>query len=187
MQAAALVARQQAAGLVSQSTFVGEEGEGAALEGVVPGGEEDLEAVEKVYAADLAKELKAGGAGAKQGDVPELHGTDEGNDDDDDGDDSEGDDDEEEDAGEGGEGGRPAAAAAAAGGKRARGAEAEEAEDVSAFKDIMMSRKNRVLYQQLQKRDVAKKQRVEALEAKRSALGYKEAPRKQGRGGKQGQ
>ena len=70
------------------------------------------------------------------------------------------------------EGGAAAAAAATAPGpaptKRKR--EEKEGLDDAGLKDIMMTRKNRKLYQSLQKSKAAKQARVEALHRKRQQL-----------------
>ena len=66
--------------------------------------------------------------------------------------------------------------AAAAGQKRGRGgakaavAVGGEGEDAGALADVMMTRKNRKLYQSLQRSHAAKRARVESLEAKAAAL-----------------
>jgi pescadillo protein len=162
LQAAAKAARLRAAGALPEGFADGDadDAEAAALEAAEPGAD-DPEMAERVYQADLARELRAAADAAAS---------------------------EEEEGGSDGEGAaagsREAALRSAAAGRRAAAAAAAAAE-ADAMKDIMMTRKNRKLYERINRAVDGKRERVEALEAKKRALGGagagEEPPRKKGK------
>ncbi|KAG2488833.1 hypothetical protein HYH03_012632 [Edaphochlamys debaryana] len=152
LQDAAHAARLRAAGLVLKgadgSEFVGEgatdadAGEGAAGE--------DLEEAERVYKAELAKELKQAARKRSAPDADEDAAEDADADEDADGE-------EEEEA-------KPASK------PKKRSAAEIAAEEEKAMADIMMPRKTRKMYNNMVAKEVAKKERVQTLETRKTKL-----------------
>ena len=157
MQEAAQAARLRASGAskeAEESAFVGEGGEAdpqLALGSGAPA--EDAEAIEADYQADLGKELR-GAAGE----------SDEGEDEED----EEGEDDGDEVDAKKGKG------ASAASKKRSSAAAADDLEETERMKDIMMTRKNRKLYERIKRAQEGKRERVEVLETRKRAVVQKE-------------
>ncbi|GLC41828.1 hypothetical protein PLESTM_001249900 [Pleodorina starrii] len=176
LQDAARTARTRAAGLVLKgadgSEFVGEgaDGEGADGQSADAHGE-DLAGAERIYAAELAKEVRqsrkrsATEAAVDSDDGQEGAASEDG-DEDASGDDMESGSDDEDEAEDARPKKKPAGAAKAAPKKAAAATEDEEA----AMADIMMTRKNRKMYNHLKAKEAAKQERAGQLEAKKAKL-----------------
>ncbi|KXZ46900.1 hypothetical protein GPECTOR_39g394 [Gonium pectorale] len=184
LQDAAHAARLRAAGLALKgadgSEFVGEGvaagGEGADGADAQAAAGVDLEAAERVYAAELAKEVKqsrkrsaAEAAGSDGGDEEQE---DEDNEDAD-GDEAGGDedDDEQDDA--------PPRKKRAAGkaepkatkkGAAATASKDKDQDEEAAMADIMMTRKTRKMYNNMKAKEATKREQAEQLEAKKAKL-----------------
>ncbi|KAG1679475.1 hypothetical protein FOA52_011074 [Chlamydomonas sp. UWO 241] len=147
LQDAARQARLRAcgdAGAAADAAFAAD-----AAEAAKPADAEDDATVEKVYHAELAKELRAAASGRDVGDA----GEDESEDD-------EGEEESEEEAEEAPrERGNP---------KRAPGD--VHTDETEQMKDIMMTRKNRKLYERIKRAQAGKAERIGVLEGRKRAL-----------------
>ena len=140
------MARLRASGVITHDTdeFVGE---GLAEQQAVAE-QEDAEAVEKTYQAELAKELKAAAGQQSDGDEEEQEG-------------SENEEQEEEEEVKTGKG--------KAAGKKRSTAELE-AEEQEKMKDIMMTRKTRKFYERIKRSQHYKQEGIQTLHKRKRAL-----------------
>ena len=159
-QEAAKAARLRASGASKEaedSAFVGEGAEADPQLGLSTGaGVQDAEAIEADYQADLGKELRAA-AGEDNEDEGE-DGTDE----------------DEADIGAV-EGAKLKGKGLATAGKLSSATAAADADEADRMKDIMMTRRNRKLYERIKRAQEGKRERVEVLETRKRAVAQKEA------------
>ena len=140
--------RASGASKAGDGAFLGEGADGDDVPATVSAleAEEDAGAVEHAYLTDLDKELRAASGGEASDDE-----------------DGEGEEDEEEEAAP-----KKGKASSSAGKTKRSGAtEQEDKEETERMKDIMMTRKNRKLYERIKRAQEGKRERVEVLETKR--------------------
>ncbi|KAL6758226.1 hypothetical protein V8C86DRAFT_2601118 [Haematococcus lacustris] len=179
LQEAARLARMRASGLLPSSGFVAEEDAAGSLgpaetdqipTGTAGAAEAAAEAAEKAHAADLARELKAAlaqgsenGEDAEDGMEAEVQGSDC------DAEDAPGAQTEQA-----GNGAAPVGSKPFKSSKRtAAQLAAEQNADEAAMKDIMMTRKNRKLYERINRSVEGKRARTEALQDRKKSLAKK--------------